>query len=239
MPLLDLLNLKDSAEILLCSELNNNPNYNACYENTVKKIERIAEYRDDIDHRDYITTQTAITEYLHSCQDVGIKVGWRMPDIVPKPGSQPKKEESKWDEERFDNIYQSIYSDSKLQILHAKSGLRITKDNTCWSECPYTGFEGDNRLILQHSTIINIKKWNKTITNHWKDVAEGCLALRKIEAVSNNILPIECMHRTKENVLISDNGAIAGHLVRHLISYKNQAIQTGIIISTDRTKQVN
>ncbi len=49
MPLLDLLNLKDSAEILLCSELNNNPNYNACYaRRQLKKIERIAEYRDDI-----------------------------------------------------------------------------------------------------------------------------------------------------------------------------------------------
>ncbi len=47
-----------------------------------------------------MTTQTAIIVISQYCQPrcLEIKVGWRMPDIVPKPGSQPKKEESKWDE---------------------------------------------------------------------------------------------------------------------------------------------
>lgn len=90
-----------------------------------------------IEAPDYVRSQTAISNFMHTRLDVGIKIGWQ------KKGPMDK---TCWDERRFDE-----HTGKRIQYLYTRAGLKaVGKGKTpCISEAPpYTAFAGDRRFVI-------------------------------------------------------------------------------------------
>lgn len=204
--LLDLLNVKDSSEIVLSSDLEKDTEY----QTTLKSLEQssILEQlrKEDEAHYAYIRTQTAITLYMHTRRNVGIKVGW----ICADSGNQlrDRKIEPKslknWDELKFDRWCEAICPDSTIQCLYAKAGMKQSKhgkDVSVSEGCPYTAYVRDQRYIVQTHNKKEIKaicSLQKRVASHWKDVAKVCSNLMQTKIASGSLLPVDCIKKSND-----------------------------------------
>lgn len=202
-PLLELLGLQESAEIVLSSGLEQEESFQSTL-NQLDSSDVLQELKEDGDHYGYIRSQTAITRYMHMQKDVGVKVGW-----ICKQSSQQLNQshlEAKalicWDELKFDQLCSSICP--RMQYLYTKAGLK-----QCINEkgkllnvlegCPYTAYNDEHRYVVQVEAPKDIKSIypvQKSVATHWKGIAEICQKLTQMQVVQESILPTDCIKKT-------------------------------------------
>ncbi len=195
-PLLALLNIKENSEIILSSDLEKSKQY----EESLKLVEDSPVAKqlqsDDPSHYAYIRTQTAINHYMNTHLDVGIKVGW-----ICAESAKQSDNSSKWDELKFDRWCKTVFSDSNMQYLYAKAGLKQpgSKCISVSEGCPYTAYAKDQRYVVQtqsHKDIKTICFIQKRVAAHWKGVAEICSNLMEMGLVNCKLLPKDCIQKT-------------------------------------------
>lgn len=207
-PLLDLLHIRDSAEIILSSELERDGDYKQVLEaveetdylKRLAKNERIAKEEGRAQrHYAYMASQTAITRYMETCKDVGIKIGWIYADSCKRLNDRISPSSAKhlkhWDELRFDRVYQIIFKDPIIQFLYTKAGLKLEIDGNVKECVPYTAFPGEHRHLIhmKHKKTYPI---GEDVANHWEGVAETCSNLIKIGMVRPSLLPRDCLQNS-------------------------------------------
>jgi len=191
-PLLDLLNIKGSSEIILSSELE------CCsqYQDLLKSVENSGIVKQlKKENYDYVCTQTAITRYMNRHRQAGIKVGW----INSESASQLKGRVSvqslkKWDELMFDQWCEVICEEPTMQYLYAKAGLKQSGKGKKMSEsCPYLAYPKHRRYTIQTQDRKEIKTIcpHKRVVDHWRGVAEVCSSLAQAQLVHPMLLPEE------------------------------------------------
>lgn len=198
-PLLELLGLQESAEIVLSSELEQEKSFqstlNALDSSIVLQVQK-----EDKDHYNYIYSQTAISHYMHMQKDVGVKIGW-----ICKQSSQQLKnthlDANCWDELKFDRICSLICP--SMQYLYTKAGLKLCLDGkgklvNVREGCPYTAYTDEHRYIVQVEEKNKIKSLPKSLAAHWKGVAEICQKLSQMKVVQESILPTDCIKKSND-----------------------------------------
>lgn len=210
-PLLDLLKLKEDAEILLSSTLEKTEQYQVILKSVEENsILKRLKNEDEI-HYAYIRTQTAITHYMNKCREVGIKVGW----ISDNSSKQLTKWEQpyslkSWDELKFDRWYEVICENSKIQCLYSKAGIkqpRTGKNINVREGCPYTACDKDQRYIIQTQKKQDIKTicpLQNRVATHWRGIAELCLSLMDLKIVDSILLPKDCINTTNAKITVSN-----------------------------------
>lgn len=201
--LLQLLNLSEWTQIILSSDLERSASFIATLQK-VQTSERIQEM--DSLHGQYVCMQTAITQHLHTSQQVGIKIGWIL-NKTNKRMLDPIIDDLSWDELKFDRLHRVICPDSTLQCLYTKAGMkqRQTKHGIQVEECcPYTAFEKDERYVVGTLESAMITKIPKSISNQWKGIATVCSKLKDIQVVSEWILPKGCIKQTNDSVTVTN-----------------------------------
>ena len=200
-PLLDLLKIKESAQIVLSSELESCDQYQKVLV-SVDNSQIIQQLKvDDEVHYDYVRTQTAIIRYMNTQEDVGVKVGW-----MCKPSSTQVLQDrgsaqllQKWDELKFDRWGEEICEGSSMQYIYTKAGLKQSgneKSVSVSEGCPYTAYPKDRRYIVQihdKKDIKTICAIQKRVAEQWKGVAEVCSSLVKAGLVHRMLLPDDCI----------------------------------------------
>lgn len=202
-PLLDLLNLKESSEIILSSELESCSRYQEVLESVENsRIVKQLKIKDEA-HYAYVRTQTAIARYMNTYGHAGIKVGWMCRDSSKQLKERGSAESLKhWDELKFDRWCEEIYKDSTMQYMYAKAGLKQAgkKKNISVSEgCPYTAYSKDQRYIVQTQDKKDIKTIcpiQKKVGAQWKGVAEVCSSLIQARLVHSVLLPEDCINKS-------------------------------------------
>lgn len=195
-PLLDLLNMKESADIILSSDLESSREYGEVLESIEESpiIEQLK--TEDKVHYAYIRTQTAITHWMNKYRNVGIKVGWICAESSKQLNKHVLPQTLKhWDELKFDYWCEAIDQDVHIQYLYAKAGLKQPSCNTranVSEGCPYTAYTKDQRYIIQTQNRKDIKTicpLQKRVATHWKGVAELCSSLMQANIVGCALLP--------------------------------------------------
>jgi hypothetical protein len=202
-PLLDLLNIKGSSEIILSSELENCSQYQEVLESVEdSRIVKQLKVEDEA-HYAYVRTQTAITCYMNTHRHVGIKVGWMCADSSKQLKGRVLAQSLKhWDELKFDRWCEEICKDSTIQYVYAKAGLkqsRKEKNVSVRESCPYTAYSKDQRYIVRTQDKKDIKTIcpiQKKVANHWKGVAEVCSSLIQARLVHCMLLPEDCIKKS-------------------------------------------
>lgn len=194
--LLTLLNSVKCSEIVLSSALTASKEYQSTLE-LIENSSKVQELKqNDPSHSRYITTQTAITHHLHTNKAVGVKIGWitEASDKQRRIGTAP----TTWDELRFDQLCAQICSDSTIQCLYTRAGLKQTKNGKQTSViegCPYTAYPLDNRYVIQLEKTVDIKDISpvtKRVAQQWPWISSDlCAALSSPEVgvLNTNILP--------------------------------------------------
>lgn len=201
-PLLDLLNLAESSEVILSSELERYSQYQEVLE-SVENSRILKQLKvEDEAHYAYVRTQTAITHYMNKYGHAGIKVGWICAEsskqLMGRVSTQSLKQ---WDELKFDRWCEEICEDSTMQYLYAKAGLKQPgkERNISVSEgCPYTAYSKDQRYIIRTQDKKDIKTIcpiQKKVAAHWKGVAEVCSSLIQARLVHCMLLPEDCIKK--------------------------------------------
>lgn len=199
-PLLDLLNIKDSSEIILSSELESYSQYQEVLE-SIENSRIVKQLKvEDEAHYAYVRTQAAITRYMNTHGHVGIKVGWMRADssghLKERGSAQSLKQ---WDELKFDRWCEEICEDSTMQYVYTKAGLKQSEKGRSVSVsegCPYTAYSKDQRYIVRTEDQRDIKTIcpiQKRVAAHWRGVAEVCLSLVQARLVHCMLLPEECI----------------------------------------------
>lgn len=204
-PLLELLNIKESSEIILSSELEGQTEYDEVVA-SVESSHTIQRLKEESPlHYAYVRTQTAITRYMERHRDAGIKVGWIYEESSREVNGRTRAEVLKrWDELKFDRWCEEILEDSSMQYLYTKSGLKQPKHgkNVAVREgCPYTAYEQDNRYILQTESPKDIKdtlSLQKSVKDRWIGVARVCSYLIQERLVDCRLLPDDCIRRNNQ-----------------------------------------
>ena len=202
-PLLDLLNLTESSEVILSSELEKCSQYQEALK-SVENSRIVKQLRvEDEAHYAYVRTQTAITHYMNKYGHVGIKVGWICAEsskqLTGRVSAQSLKQ---WDELKFDRWCEEICEGSTMQYVYAKAGLKQSgKEKTVnVSEgCPYTAYSKDQRYIVRIQDKKDIKTIcpiQKRVAIHWKGVAEACSSLVQARLVHCMLLPEDCIKKS-------------------------------------------
>lgn len=202
-PLLDLLSIKKSSEIILSSELECCSQYQKVLEyvenSTIIKKLKV----EDEAHYAYVRTQTAITQYMNTHGHVGIKVGWMCADSRKQlKGRISAHSLKQWDELKFDRWSEEVCEDSTMQYVYAKAGLkqsRKEKNLSVTEGCPYTAYSKDQRYIVQIQDKKDIKTIcpiQKRVAIQWKGVAEVCSSLIQAGVVDPKLLPEDCIKKT-------------------------------------------
>lgn len=208
--LLGLLNLKESAEIALSSNLETCLLYQEVLENIhmSKKLEQLK--KEDEIHYNYVLTQTAITSYMCKHEQAGVKIGWICSESKIHLEEQSAQSLKHWDELKFDRWCQKVCKDSPMQYLYTKAGLKqstLGKHIHVREGCPYTAFAKDQRYIVQTQTKTDIKTIcpiQKRVVVHWKGTAEVCSQLMQANIVNSQLLPENCVHKTNAVVTVSN-----------------------------------
>lgn len=201
--LLDLLNIKESSDIILSSELESSKQYEEALE-SVEDSSIVKQLKiEDETHYAYIRTQTAITRYMNKYGHVGIKVGWICAESSKQLNDRVSPQFLKqWDELKFDRWCGAIFRDSTMQYLYAKAGLKqpgYDKGVSVSEGCPYTAYPGDQRYIVQTQNKRDIKTIcpiQKRVATHWKGVAEVCSSLIQAHLVNSALLPEDCIKKS-------------------------------------------
>lgn len=202
LPLLDLLNIKESSEFVLSSELETSQQYLEVVE-SIESSQVVQQLREeDEKHYAYIRTQTAIASYMNSYRQVGIKVGWIYADsessICRSLSSQELK---RWDELKFDRWCAEICKDVKMEYLYARAGvkqIRTGKSINLLEGCPYTAYATDQRYVIQtlaKKDITTIARVTKGVAARWHRVAEVCSGLMGSHIVQGGLLPEGCLQK--------------------------------------------
>jgi len=202
-PLLELLNLKESTEITLSSDLENSPRYQEVLTHTTKSNALSQLKSEDVAHYGYVLAQTAITDYMNKYEQAGIKIGWICSESKGLLEKQLQARSLKqWDELKFDRWYQEICKDSSMQYLYAKAGFKQSytgKHLNVKEGCPYTAYSKDRRYIVQTQMKTDIKTIcpiQKRVASHWKGIAESCAQLMRAGLVNSQLMPDNCLHKT-------------------------------------------
>jgi hypothetical protein len=199
-PLLDLLKIKDSYEIILSSDLENRIQYKKTLE-SIKNSPIVKQLKiDDPIHYKYIRTQTTITHYMNQYENVGIKLGWLCAESSQQLKGQVSAQSLKhWDELKFDRWYQEICKNSTLECLYTKPGLKQPsqgKQVSVIEGCPYTAYPQDKYYTIQTQQEKDIKTicpLQKRVCTQWIDVALVCSNLMQKGLVKSNLLPADCI----------------------------------------------
>ncbi|MCE2993826.1 MAG: hypothetical protein LW826_06500 [Candidatus Jidaibacter sp.] len=209
--LLNLLKMQESSQLLLASQVEGLTEYQTVLDDT-KQNSNMQALISDIQHYNYILTQTALISYLEEHEKVGVKVGWLC------EGSAKELEHGmtaaalkNWDELKFDRLRSQICCSSTMQYLYTKAGLKQTGNgkNISISEgCPYTAYPNDNRYIMQNSGSNNciVKNISKKIAQHWSRVAEVCsvLSYREIDLLPANIIPPDAIKKNNNVATVTN-----------------------------------
>lgn len=201
-PLLELLNIKGSSEILLSSDLERCSEFQQVLD-SVENSQIVKQLKvGDEAHYAYVRTQTVITRFMNTHRDVGIKVGWMCVDSTEQlKGRVSAHSLKQWDELKFDRWCEEICEDSTMQYVYAKAGLKQSgkEKNVSVSEgCPYTAFSKDQRYTIQTHDKRDIKTIcliQKRVAMHWKGVAEVCSTLIQARIVHRMLLPEDCIKK--------------------------------------------
>jgi hypothetical protein len=200
--LLETLNLKGHTDVMLSSELEEVPEYQATLL-SLEKNDTLQKLKEDQQHYAYIFNQTAMVHYMHVHRDVGVKVGWicansskHLTSDCSEPGLLKN-----WDELKFDMIYKIACPDSKMQYLYAKAGLKQLQTPNghvnVIEGCPYTAYS------KQHPYLMKIKEEggeisipSKRIVHHWTPVVKVCASLTEMGILQDKILPKSAIYKT-------------------------------------------
>lgn len=202
-PLLDLLNIKESSEIILSSELERSRPYGEVLESVENSpiVKQLKE--EDKTHYAYIRTQTAITRYMNTYGHAGIKVGWICAESSKQlQGRATAQSLKQWDELKFDKWCEEMCEGSTMQYLYAKAGLKQSGPDTNVSVsegCPYTAYPRDRRYVVHPQGKVEIKTIcpiQKKVATHWKGVAEVCSYLMQARLVHSALLPEDCIKKS-------------------------------------------
>jgi hypothetical protein len=204
-PLLDLLNLTESSEIILSSELESCSQYEQVLE-SVENSQIAKQLKvEDEPHYSYVRTQIAITHYMNKYKHVGIKVGWICTESSKQlTGHVSAQSPKQWDELKFDRWCKEICEDSTMQYLYTKAGLKQSKKGNSISvseRCPYTAYSEDDRYIIQTQNKKDIKTIcpiQKRVAAHWKGIAKVCLNLIEARLVHCMLLPKDCIKKSND-----------------------------------------
>lgn len=202
-PLLDALKIKEDSQVILSSDLEGVSEYQEILL-SLEQTPVLQTLKEDQEHYRYIHTQTAITRYMHLHQNVGVKVGWICNDSSQQLHHSIEHELlKKWDELKFDRICKAVCSDSRIQYLYAKAGLKQPKTPTgqvnIIEGCPYTAYDIHNRYLLKVERDLNvIPKPQKKVVNHWKPIVNVCAILKANGIVKDTLLPGSCIHKTND-----------------------------------------
>lgn len=202
-PLLELLSIKGSSEIILSSELESCSQYQEVLELIENsRIVKQLKVEDEV-HYAYVRTQTAITHYMNKYGHAGIKVGWICTESSKQLNGRVSAQSLKqWDELKFDRWCKEICEDSTMQYLYAKAGLKQSgkEKNVSVSEgCPYTAYSKDQRYIVRTQDKKDIKTIcpiQKKVATHWRGVAEVCSSLIQARLVHGMLLPEDCIKKS-------------------------------------------
>jgi len=201
-PLLYLLNIKESSEIILSSELESSGAYREVLESVENSpiLKQLKE--EDKIHYAYIRTQTAITRYMNTHGQAGIKVGWICAESSKQlHGRATAQSLKQWDELKFDRWCEEICEDSKIQYLYAKAGLKQSghaKSISVSEGCPYTAYALDRRYSINTKGKADIKTIcpiQKRVATHWKGIAEVCSTLIQARLAHCALLPEDCIKK--------------------------------------------
>lgn len=210
-PLLKAVNLKGHTDVMLSSELETIQEYQATLL-SLEKNDLLQKLKEDRQHYAYVFSQMAITHYMHIHRDVGVKVGWIYADsskYLRGYCAEPQLLKN-WDELKFDTIYKIACSDSKMQYLYAKAGLKQpqTPDGkiNVIEGCPYTAYAKHHPYLMkiQEEEGDSISRLYKRVVHHWKPVVKVCASLKEIGILQGNILPESAIHRTNEVVTVQN-----------------------------------
>lgn len=203
-PLIDLLHMKESAEIVLLSELQERKEYQTILDE-IKNSKHLKDLKLDQKSTDYVTSQTAITRYMSQHRDVGIKVGWILESSKEKIKKTGQIKKLQWDELKFDICYKKIVEtkDLTMQYLYAKAGLKQDEQRLI-EGCPYTGYAKHQPYIIQTQTqkdIATINPIQVGIVHHWKGIAQVCSHLMQAHLVNSQLLPKDCIQDSDESTI--------------------------------------
>lgn len=202
-PLLDLLNLTESSEVIRLSELEICSQYQESLE-SVENSKIVKQLRvEDETHYAYVRTQTAITHYMNKYGHVGIKIGWICAESTKQlTGRVSAQSLKQWDELKFDRWCKEICEDSTMQYLYTKAGLKQSgkEKNISVSEgCPYTAYAKDQRYIIRTQDKKDIKTIcpiQKKVAAQWKGIAEVCSSLIQAGLAHRMLLPEDCIKKS-------------------------------------------
>ncbi len=118
--LLKELKLDQSSSIILSSELEKDPLFTSIHEEISSSscLEAV-----DVDAQHYVSKESAITRWMHLCNDVGCKIGW----ITSRRLHLKPFDTEPWDEKRFDRIYTTLFPKDSMQFFYSKCGLKLHK----------------------------------------------------------------------------------------------------------------
>lgn len=205
-PLLDLLNLKESTDITLSSVIESSRHYQDIL-TSLENSPILARLKiEDAPHYAYVLVQTAMTRYMNTHGQAGVKVGW----ICAESSRQLKGRASagslkRWDELKFDRWHDEICRDSTLQYLYAKAGLKqpgTSKSINVTEGPPYTAYPKDRRYLVQPGRKRDLKTvcpLQKSVAAHWRDAAEVCSSLMQARLAKGSLLPKGCI-RTSHSI---------------------------------------
>lgn len=202
-PLLDLINIKESSEIILSSELERSSSYGEVLE-SVENSPIVKQLKEgDKTHYAYVRTQTAITRYMNIHGHAGIKVGWICAESSKQlKGPTTAQSLKQWDELKFDRWCEEICEGSNMQYLYAKAGLKQSgpdKSISVSEGCPYTAYPRDRRYVVNPQGKEDIKTIcpiQKRVATHWKGIAEVCSNLMQARLVHCALLPEDCIKKS-------------------------------------------
>lgn len=199
-PLLDLLNLKESSQFMLSSDLELSNDFQEVH----KLVGSLLQLEDKV-HSSYIRNQTAITRYMNQYEHVGIKVGWICSDSSKQlEGQKPALSLKGWDELKFDRLCQEICLDFSMQYLYTRAGLKQSKENkhiVVKEGCPYTAYSKDQRYTIQTQDKKEIKTIcpiQNSVTKHWIKVAQVCSEIIQSGLVKSSLLPKNCIQKSND-----------------------------------------
>jgi hypothetical protein len=199
-PLVDLLGLKASSEILLSSDLEENEVNQKTLE-SIKQSETLKEIKkEDKVHYAYIRTQTAITEYMNNCEGVGIKIGWICKESSKQLSNSviSLKSINQWDELTFDLLHKLICPNSTVQCVYTKAGWRLSGE-----KCPYTAFSKDQRITINTRNKRNIiYPPEKRVVANWKGVVKVCTNLIQAKKINDKLLLKDCIKENNDKATV-------------------------------------